>query len=50
MMQHIGAEPAHRAFLDGDQHLVAGHKLVDQRGIERFGKARIGHGGRQAEA
>ena len=50
MVQHIGAEPANRAFLNGDQHVMAGHQLVNQAGIERFGKACIGNSRRKAEA
>ena len=48
-LQHIGAEAADRAFLDGDQHLVLARQPQQQIGVERLGKARIGDRGRQAE-
>ena len=48
-LQHIGAEAADRAFLDGDQHLVLARQPQHQVGVERLGKARVGDRGRQAE-
>ena len=48
-LQHVGAEAADRAFLDGDQHLVLAREPQQQVGVERLGKARIGDRRRQAE-
>ena len=47
MLQHKAAEPADRAFLDRDQHLVLARQPLDQLGVERLGEARVGDGGRQ---
>ncbi len=47
MLHHRRAEAAHRAFLDGDQHLVMARQLLDQRRVQRLGEARIGDRGRQ---
>ena len=44
MLQHMAAEAADRALLDGDHHLVLAHQAVDQIGVERLCKARIGDG------
>ena len=46
-LQHIGAEAADRAFLDGDQHFVLARKAQQQLGVERLGEARIGDRGRE---
>ena len=47
VVQHRRAEPADRALLDGDQHLVVPRQLLHQRRIQRLGEARIGHRRRQ---
>ena len=41
----MAAKAADSAFLDGDQHVVGGSQLADQRHVERLGKAHIGNGG-----
>src|SRR5437764_112455 len=46
--EDVRAEAADRAFLDRDQHLVLAGQTIDEIGVERFGKTRIGDGGRQA--
>ncbi len=46
-LQHMGAEAADRAFLDGDQHLVLARQPQQQVGVERLGEARVGDRGRE---
>ncbi|GJD98052.1 hypothetical protein OCOJLMKI_5291 [Methylobacterium iners] len=41
-------EPAGRALLQGQQHLVAARQVQDQGLVQRLGKARIGHRDRHA--
>jgi hypothetical protein len=41
-MQDEPAEAQHRPLLHRDQRAVARHQLVDQRRIQRLGKARVG--------
>ena len=48
-LHHIGAEPADRAFLDGDQHFVLAREPQHQIGVERLGEARVRDGGRKPE-
>ena len=43
--QDMGAQPADRAFFNRHDHFVAGHQAADQVGIERLGKAQVGHRG-----
>ena len=43
------AEAANGALLDGHQHLVLARQAQQQVGVERLGKARIGHRGGEAE-
>ena len=50
VLQHMAAEAADRALLDGDQHLVLARQALDQLGVERLGEARIGHRGAEALA
>ena len=50
VLQHVAAEAADRAFLDGDQHLVLARQPADQVVVERLGEAGIGDRRRQAEA
>ena len=45
---HVAAEPADRAFLDGDQDLVFARQLHDQLDVERLHEARVGDGGGEA--
>ena len=47
-LQHMGAEAADGAFLDGDQHLVIAGEPQDQLLVEGLGEAGIGDGGREA--
>ena len=47
-LQHIGAEAADRAFLDGEQHFVLAGEPQQHVDVERLGKARIGDRGREA--
>ena len=44
----MAAKAADRAFLDGDQRLVAGRKLQDQLAVQGLGETGIGHGRRKA--
>ncbi len=45
ILQHVGREAADRALLDRDQHLVLAYQAADQVGVERLGKAGVGHRG-----
>ena len=47
-LQHVGAEAADGAFLDGDQHLVVAGEPQDQLLVEGLGEAGIGDRGREA--
>ena len=47
-VQHEGAEAAHRALLDRDQHFVLAGQAPDQVLVERLGEAGVGDGGREA--
>ena len=47
-MQHLGAEAADRAFLDGDQHLVLAREPQQQIGVERLGETGVGDRGGEA--
>ena len=48
LVQHVAAEAADRAFLDGDEHLVLLGEAGDQLAVERLHEARVGNGRRQA--
>ncbi len=48
--QHMRAETAGRAFLDGDEELVRRGQLENELAIEGLGEARVGDRGRQARA
>ena len=47
MMQHRRTEPADRALLDGDQHLVVPRQLLHQRRVQRLGEPGVHHRRRQ---
>jgi hypothetical protein len=44
-VQHEGAEAAHGALFDGDQHFVLAREARIRSVVERLGEARVGDGG-----
>ncbi len=46
--QHMRAEAASRAFLNGDEKLMRRRQSENELSVEGLGEARVGHGGRQA--
>ena len=46
--QHMRAEAADRAFLDGDEKLMRRRQSENELSVEGLGEARVGDGGRQA--
>ena len=49
-LQHMAAEAADRAFLDGDQRFVVARQPQDQVAVQRLGETGVGDGRRQSLA